>query len=239
MARKWFELTPRRNQPDGLSVRGDGNGEASGDGSNNGNGEKENVMPQVTPPTKKAPVQSAREVPTFQVELAPMEDIYRAAGIMIPRKGYSIKKVVEMLNSEHISGLSKELKRAAILMALDAAGIPLDQVQQDAKSRQDALDSYEAAQKKQVEAEWARKAEEIVQIQAELESIKAHYMARVSRNLEGVAREKTTFSNWQTMKQQETQSMAEALELCLKSAVAALTTAPLPETATAAATKMV
>ena len=239
MARKWFELTPRRNQPDGLSVRGDGNGEASGDGNNNGNGEKENVMPQVTPPTKKAPVQSAREVPTFQVELAPMEDIYRAAGIMIPRKGYSIKKVVEMLNSEHISGLSKELKRAAILMALDAAGIPLDQVQQDAKSRQDALDSYEAAQKKQVEAEWAKKAEEIVQIQAELESIKAHYMARVSRNLEGVAREKTTFSNWQTMKQQETQSMAEALELCLKSAVAALTTAPLPETATAAATKMV
>ena len=44
------------------------------------------------------------------------------------------------------------MKQAAVLMALDAAGISLDQVQQDAKARQDVLDSYEAGQKKQVEA---------------------------------------------------------------------------------------
>ena len=135
---------------------------------------------------------------------------------MTPRKGYSIQKVVEMLNSEHIRGLSKEMKRAAVLMALDAAGISIDQIQRDAKARQDALDLFEAGQKKQIEAEWARKAEEVTQIQAELESIKAHYLARVSRSLEGVAREKATFSNWQTMKQQDIQDMSEAAELCSK-----------------------
>jgi hypothetical protein len=154
---------------------------------------------------------------------------------MIPRKGYSIQKVVEMLNSEHIRSLSKEMKRAAVLMALDAAGIPLDQVQQDAKVRQAALDAFEAGQKKQVEVEWARKAEEIVQIQAELESIKAHYMARVSRNLEGVAREKVAFSSWQTMKQQEIQSMSEAAELCLKAPAAAPPSAAHTEISLAAA----
>ena len=84
----------------------------------------------------------------------------------------------------------------------------IKQVQQDAKARQDALDAYEAEQRKQVEAEWARKAEEVIQIQAELESIKAHYMARIGRNLEGVAREKATFNSWLTLKQQECQSMA-------------------------------
>ena len=225
MARKWFDLTSRRTQQEDLAVSGVGSGEGSGDGNrddnrnDNGNGEKENVMTQAAPTTKKAPLQSAREVPSFQVELSPMEDIYRAAGIMIPRKGYTIKKVVEMLNSEHLSGLSKEKKRAAVLMALDAAGISIDQVQQDAKARQDALDSYEAAQKKQLEAEWVRKAEEVIQIQAELESIKAHYMARISRNMEGVAREKAAFSSWQATKQEEMQSMADALELCLKSPV--------------------
>ena len=123
-----------------------------------------------------------------------MEDIYRAAGIMNPRKGYSINKVVEMLYSEHIRGLSKEMKRAAILMALDAAGIPIDQVQQDARAHQDALDSYEADRRKQAEAEWERKAEEIVQIQAELERVKEKYMVRISRNLDVVAREKATFT---------------------------------------------
>jgi hypothetical protein len=235
MGRKWLELAHWRIKPVGLSVTGEANGEAGGNGKSNDKGEKENFMPHVTPPTEKAPAHSAREVQNFQVELPPTEDIYREAGIMIPRKGYSIQKVVEMLNSEHIRSLSKEMKRAAVLMALDAAGIPLDQVQQDAKVRQAALDAFEAGQKKQVEVEWARKAEEIVQIQAELESIKAHYMARVSRNLEGVAREKVAFSSWQTMKQQEIQSMSEAAELCLKAPAAAPPSAAHTEISLAAA----
>jgi hypothetical protein len=122
-----------------------------------------------------------------------------------------------MLSSEHMQGLSKELKQAAVLMALEAAGVSLDQVQQDAKARQDAMDSYEVSQRKQVEAVWARKAEEVVQIQAELESVKAHHLARISRNLEGVAREKAAFNNWLMLKQQECESMAEAVEMCLRS----------------------
>jgi predicted transcriptional regulator len=109
------------------------------------------------------------------------------------------------------------MKRAAVLMALDAAGVSIDQVQRDAKARQGALDAYEAEQKKLAEADWTRKAEEIVQIQAEMESIKAHYMARIKRNQEAVARDKARFSNWVATKQQEAQSMTEALDLCLKS----------------------
>jgi hypothetical protein len=209
MQRKWLEL-PWGNKPDGINVSGD----QGGDENINGEDEKENLMPAVSPPTKKAA--SAREVPNFQVELSAMEDIYRAAGIMLPRKGYSIKKVVEMLNSAHICGLPKEMKRVALLMALDAAGVPIDEVLRDAEARRDALDSYEAAERKQVEAEWARKAEENLQIQAELESIRAHYTARVGRNLEGMAREKATFDSWVTLKQEECRSIAEAAELCTK-----------------------
>lgn len=209
MQRKWLEL-PWGNKPDGLSVSGD----RGGDENINGEDEKENLRPVVTPPTKKTA--AAREVPNFQVELSAMEDIYRAAGIMLPRKGYSIKKVVEMLNSAHICGLPKEMKRVALLMALDAAGVPIDEVLRDAEARRDALDSYEAAERKQVEEEWARKAEENLQIQAELESIRAHYTARIGRNLEGVAREKATFDSWVTLKQEECRSIAEAAELCTK-----------------------
>ena len=183
-------------------------------------------MSHVTQPLEKPLVHIAREVPNFQVELSPVEDIYRTAGIMNPRRGYSISKVVEMLHSEHIHGLSKEMKQAAVLMALDAAGISMDQVRLDAKARQEALDSYEAAQKKVVEEVWARKAEEVVQIQAELESVKAHHLARISRNLEGVAREKAAFNTWLSSKQEECQSMAEAVELCLKSPVSTPTGSP-------------
>jgi hypothetical protein len=54
-------------------------------------------------------------------------------------------------------------------------------------------------------------------------------LARISRNLEGVAREKATFNNWLTLKQQESESMAEAVELCLKSSVSESNGASLQE----------
>jgi hypothetical protein len=216
MRDKWLEL-PWQKKQKRPSEGGQGDGEGGGNDNDYGKSEKENLMPDSIHPTQKAPGRSAREVPAFQVDLPPMEDIYRAAGIMSPRRGYSINKVVDMLHSEHIRELPKEMKRAAVLMALDASGTPVDQVQKDAKARQDALDAHEAQQTKEIEAEWTRKAEEITQIQAELESLKAHYMARISQNMEGVAREKATFNSWLTLKQQECQSMAEAVELCLKS----------------------
>jgi len=164
-----------------------------------------------------------------ELELQSVEDIYRVAGIVGPRKGYSINKIVEMLHSEHLRGLSKEMKRASVLMALDAAGVTVEEVLQDAKARQEAIDSYEAEQRKQFEAQLARKAEENVQIQSEMERVKARYAERLLRNLDGMAREKATFGNWLTMKQQEAQSMAEAMELCLKQPAPEKPSTPLEE----------
>jgi lambda repressor-like predicted transcriptional regulator len=219
MRSKWLEL-PWRKNPEDPSMSGPEDAEAV-EGNSTSNRDKENFMSDLSQSMPKPPVRSAREVPTFQVDLSPMEDIYRAIGIMNPPRGYSITKVVEMLNSEHIRDLSKDMKRAAVLMALDAAGTSLEQLQRDAKARQDALDAHEAQQRKQVEAEWARKAEEIVQIQAEMDSIKAHYTGRISRNLDGVARQKATFAEWVNLKQQECQGMSEAIELCSKSSAPA------------------
>jgi hypothetical protein len=145
-----------------------------------------------------------------------MEDIYRPAGIVQPRRGYSINKVVGILHSEHIRGLSKEMKRAPVLMALDVAGVSIDEVVRDANARQGAIDICQSEQRRLFEAQWARKAEENLQIQAELETVKARDMERVRRNLDGVAREEATFGNWLTMKQQEAQRMAEAVKLCAK-----------------------
>jgi hypothetical protein len=218
MRQKWLQL-PWRKKPEEVSAPAPKNTAASSDEISASKSDKENPMPRFTQPTSSSEpsVRSAREVAEFQVELSPIEDIYRAAGIMNPRKGYTINKVVEMLHSRHIRDLSKEMKRAALLMALDTAGVPIDQLQKDAKSRQDALDAHEALQRKHLEAEWARKAEEITLIQAELESIKAHYTARISRNMEGVEREKASFADWLTLTHQETQSMAEAVEMCAKS----------------------
>lgn len=202
MRRKWFGLGHKdENQEDGPRIH--------------------HELPDEEAPASPARAANANldvEQPTGEgrVELLSMADIYQTAGIRGPRKGYSINKVVEMLRSEHLRGLSKEMKRASILVALDAAGISVDEVVEDANARVEAINSYEASQRKQFEAHLVRRAEENQQIMAELERIKATYADRLRRNLEGVAREKATFGNWLTLKQQEAANIAEALDLCTK-----------------------
>lgn len=238
MKRKWLELAPWHHQPEGLGISGEVNAEGNGGGNGNGKSGTGNPALHASQPAGKMPAHVAEEAVThFQADLLPLEDIYSAAGIVSLRKGYNINKVVEMLRSEHIRGLSKEMKRAVVLMALDVAGVSLEQVQQDAKAREQALDSYAAEQQKQAEVEWARKAEENIQIQADLERIKTHYTARITRNLDGVARQKSAFSAWLTMKQQEAQSISEAMELCLKPAVSDIPSAPLTNASAAASAR--
>ncbi len=157
-------------------------------------------------------------IPKFHGDLQSPEDVYRAAGIMNPRMGYSITKVVEMLGNDHVRGLSNDAKRAAVLMALDAAGISMEEVLRDARQRQEALNAYEAGQRKQFEEYWARKDEMNTQIQLELERITAQSLDRIRHNLDEVATEKGAFARWQTMKQQELEHMAEAVALCTKPA---------------------
>ena len=154
-------------------------------------------------------------------DLLAYEDIYRAAGIMSPGAGYGIHKVTEMMNNERIRDLSKDVKRASVLMALDAAGISADELLTDATRRQNALNSYEAAQRKQLEDFETRKAQDNAHIEEEMEKIRAHYAQRIQNNLDQVAKEKDALRNWQMAMQHESQRITEVIELCGKQPVPA------------------
>lgn len=121
-----------------------------------------------------------------------------------------------MLNSDRIRELSKDIKRASVLIALDAAGSSPDDLLKDATHRQQALNSYEAGQQKQLEEFEARKAQENTKIHAEMERVTAHYADRIQQNLNEVAREKDALRNWQMAKQLESQRISEVIELCAK-----------------------
>lgn len=176
-------------------------------------------------PTSAAPKEASVNKPTsHSVEhvtdppnhLLSYDDIYHAAGIMTPRSGYGIHKVVDMLNSERIRDLSKEIKRASVLMALDAAGASAEDILQDATRRQQALNTYEDGQRQQLQEYEARKAQEDAQIEAEMQRISAHYAERIQQNKEEVAKHKEALHNWQMAKQHESQRISEVIELCGK-----------------------
>ena len=182
--------------------------------------------------SSKAPAAEAVSGPGS--ELLSYDDIYHAAGIMSPRSGYGIHKVVEMLNSQRIRELSTDIKRASVLMALDAAGTSVDEVLQDATRRQQALNAYEAAQRKQVEEFEAHRSREIAEIEAEMERIRAHYAQRIQNNRDQVAREKETLRNWQMAMQHESQRISEVIELCGKQSATATPASPASSSTQAA-----
>jgi hypothetical protein len=138
-------------------------------------------------------------------------DIYDAAEIHPPAHGFTIMKVGDMLRSEHIRNLPKDVKRSSVLVALEAAGAPLEDVIQDAVRRDRALDTFERVQEKAAAELEARKSQENQQIQVEMDRVTAEYRARIQANNDAVAKEKERFYGWRLKKQEEEQKISEAV----------------------------
>jgi hypothetical protein len=153
----------------------------------------------------------ASQFTSTQANLTSFNEIYDAAEIRPPAHGFTIMKVGEMLRSEHIRSLPKDVKRSSVLVALEAAGAPLEDVIQDAVKRDRALDTFERVQEKSVADLEARKTQENQQIQIEMDRVTAEYRARIQANNEAIAKEKERFFAWRLKKQEEEQKISDAV----------------------------
>ena len=142
---------------------------------------------------------------------ASFDEIYSAAEIHLPQHGYTIYKIADMLQSEHIRNLPAEVKRSSILLALDAAGVKLQEIIEDAVRRDRALDTFERVQQKSVDDLAARKTEENRKIQEEMDKMVADHRARMQANNDAIAKEKERFYSWRLQKQQEEQKIADTV----------------------------
>jgi hypothetical protein len=139
------------------------------------------------------------------------DEIYAVAEIAAPTHGYTILKVAEMLQSEHIKNLPAGVKKSSILLALDAAGVKLQEVIEDALKRDRALDTYERVQQKSIEDLQTKKDEENRRIQQELEKVIAEQKAKIQANSDEVSRAVEAFRAWRLQKQQEEQGIYDAV----------------------------
>jgi hypothetical protein len=76
--------------------------------------------------------------------------VYREAGVELPAHGYGVDRVSEMLQSKHLSQMTREVKAASVMAALEAAKVPMRDVLQDAVARDRALDGFEEAKGREV-----------------------------------------------------------------------------------------
>jgi len=139
------------------------------------------------------------------------DEIYEAAEIASPTHGYTILKVGEMLQSEHIRNLPAGVKKSSILLALDAAGVKLQEVIEDALRRDRALDTYERVQQKSLDDLQTKKDEENRKLQQDLDRMIAEQKAKIQANSDEVSRAVDAFRSWRLQKQQEEQGIYDAV----------------------------
>ncbi len=142
---------------------------------------------------------------------ASFDEIYSAAEIHPPQHGYTIYKIADMLQSEHIRNLPAEVKRSSIMLALDAAGVKLQDIIEDAVRRDRALDTFERVQQKGVEDLTNRKTEENRKIQEEMDRMVSEHRSRMQSNNDAIAKERERFYSWRLQKQQEEQKIADTV----------------------------
>ena len=137
--------------------------------------------------------------------------VYDAAKIAAPAHGYTVLKVAEMLRSEHIRALPDEVKRKSVMVALDAAGVKVADVVEDAVRRDRALDTYERVLVKSLENLRAETSAENQRIEDEMTQRVAELRARIAENNKRTKIEQDEFHAWQTRKRQEEETIAEAV----------------------------
>jgi len=141
---------------------------------------------------------------------ADFDQIYKNSTVKPPELAYNILKVIEMLASPHLKGMTPEAKRCALMMALEAAGAGIEDLLQDALVRQRALNDYAEKQQEKLNRFETEKTEENRSIQSELDRLTKQYMARIQANLDEVARQQDILLGWQKRKQEESQRIADA-----------------------------
>src|SRR5262249_48977308 len=128
----------RRLFPNSQNGNGSGLAEAEGDPDSSGSSRARHSEPVTFKPARN----------TALGQFSSFDEIYRTAPAAEPECNYSILKVAAMLKSAHLTGMSMDTKRAALMMALEAAGVEVKGVLQDAMIRQRALNDYEEGQQK-------------------------------------------------------------------------------------------
>ena len=150
-----------------------------------------------------------------QGPFASFEEVYRGAPVKSSKAAYTILKVAEMVNNPYLGGMSADAKRNSILMALEAAGVSVDDLLQDAMVRQRALNDYEETLQRRLKEFETRKLEENRQVQNELDRLTAEHIGRIQSNLDELARQQDVFRAWQKDKQQESRRISDAAGICV------------------------
>jgi hypothetical protein len=152
-----------------------------------------------------------------KTKLSSFEEIYHKSSVKTSSSvaAWNILKVSDMINSEHLHGLSPAGKHSALMMALEAADVAVEDMLQDAVQRQRVLNEYEEGQRKRLEEFEKSKLQDNERLGEEMEAICAQYRMRIASSVQEFERERSMFREWQERKEREQRRISEAASACV------------------------
>jgi hypothetical protein len=202
------------------------------------------VPPEGEAPAEDAPARE-REIPAEAFDTPPPETastgrsevaadvadfgaVYAEAAIALPDHGYGVDKVAEMLEGKRLATLSREVKATAVMAALEAAGVAVRDVIQDAVKRDRALDAFEAAKQQEVEELRADTATRVEEIKAEIDAFLKEKNAELEQLKAAAEAAGRAFLDMQARKRQEEERLAAVVAHFLEGGDNPVTTAAAP-----------
>ena len=137
--------------------------------------------------------------------------VYESAKIAPAPHGYTVLKVADMLESEHLQALAPEVKRKSILVALEAAGVSVEAIIEDAVRRDRALDTYERVLEKHLNALRVETETENKRLEDEVTRQLADLRERTAANTRKLEHEEREFLAWRERKEQEESVIARTV----------------------------
>ena len=155
------------------------------------------------PRAPQIPMRQAESGPAPTIQTESLAKVYEQSGVSSPKHGFTILKIADMLGSAHLRDLALDGKRSAILMALEANGVQINDVIEDAAHRDAALNQYEARQQKTFQDFKNWKQQQNREIQSEIDLLVEACRSRIEENEKEIATEKARLDDWRMKKREE------------------------------------
>jgi hypothetical protein len=176
--------------------------------------------PPPRPQAPAAPVGRARgrQLPAEVAEAAPphrvsrsevpanVDDfaaVYKEAGITLRPHGYGIDRVAEMLSGKRLATLSREVKATAVMAALEAARVDVQDVIEDGIRRDKALDAFEAAKERELVERKAGNETRVQSLRKDLDELLRKINAEIEKLKQESQQAEAAFAELQIRKRQE------------------------------------
>jgi hypothetical protein len=137
--------------------------------------------------------------------------VYEEAEVPAPAHDYGVDKMADILESKRLASLPREVRVAAVMASLQAAGVSIAQVVRDAALRERALEAFVTAKKREADALKQRNESRMATIRQEIEAFVGEKNREIDTLKRGSESASSAFSQLQLRKRQEEQRLRGVL----------------------------